>query len=247
MEYLQELLKQHLLELNEHKHMKTYHYPGYRFDHLYDAGCDQLQCFADKILSRKRITDLDQTAEAMGNTSDNARRRALDEKFNAGMLPRIYLGAVASGNKVMKNGTMRDDVAKDNEVIALEMEGAGVWSTFPTVVIKAACDYADSHKNKRFQNYASMVAAACAKAFLEQLQMGLPGNVMLDAVGASGPAQSRHQRNEDRQPVPTRREGEVSNIFSGNFTGTNFGMGQNYTSQGDMYFGSSPGSGNHRA
>jgi hypothetical protein len=47
------------------------------------------------------------------------------------------------------------------------MEGAGVWDTFPCIVIKGACDYADSHKTKKWQRYASATAAACAKAFLE--------------------------------------------------------------------------------
>jgi hypothetical protein len=27
------------------------------------------------------------------------------------------------------------------------MERAGVWNVFPCVVIKAACNYADSHRN----------------------------------------------------------------------------------------------------
>jgi nucleoside phosphorylase len=46
------------------------------------------------------------------------------------------------------------------------MEGAGVWDNFPCVVIKGVCDYADSHKNKEWQAYATATAAACMKAFL---------------------------------------------------------------------------------
>jgi nucleoside phosphorylase len=38
---------------------------------------------------------------------------------------------------------------------------------FPCVVIKGVCDYADSHKNKKWQSYAAATAAACMKAFLE--------------------------------------------------------------------------------
>jgi hypothetical protein len=49
------------------------------------------------------------------------------------------------------------------------MEGAGVWERFPSVVVsKAVCDYADSHKNKKWQGYAAASAAACTKAFLKQ-------------------------------------------------------------------------------
>jgi nucleoside phosphorylase len=48
------------------------------------------------------------------------------------------------------------------------MEGAGVWDVFPTIIIKGVCDYADSHKNKKWQKYSSVTAAACAKALLHE-------------------------------------------------------------------------------
>ena len=35
-------------------------------------------------------------------------------------------------------------------------------------MIKGVCDYADSHKNKKWQNYAAATAAACMKAFLKE-------------------------------------------------------------------------------
>jgi nucleoside phosphorylase len=53
-------------------------------------------------------------------------------------------------------------------VIAFEMEGAGVWDEHPAVVIKAARDYADSHKNKDWQAYTAATAAACLKVFLKE-------------------------------------------------------------------------------
>ena len=67
----------------------------------------------------------------------------------------------------MKSGEDRDEIAAKEEVIAFEMEGAGVWDHFPCLVIKGVCDYADSHKSKKWQNYAAAAAAACMKAFLE--------------------------------------------------------------------------------
>jgi hypothetical protein len=68
----------------------------------------------------------------------------------------------------MKSASHRDTIAKKEEVVAFEMEGAGVWDNFPTVVIKGVCDYADSHKNKMWQKYAAASAAACMKAFLKE-------------------------------------------------------------------------------
>jgi nucleoside phosphorylase len=68
----------------------------------------------------------------------------------------------------MKSGEDRDSAAFQNEVIAFEMEGAGIWETFPgCLIIKGVCDYADSHKSKRWQAYAAATAAAATKAVLE--------------------------------------------------------------------------------
>lgn len=36
----------------------------------------------------------------------------------------------------------------------------------PSLVIRGICDYCDSHKNKRWQGYAALTAAAYAKALL---------------------------------------------------------------------------------
>jgi nucleoside phosphorylase len=47
------------------------------------------------------------------------------------------------------------------------MRGAGMWDTLPSLVIKGVCDYADSHKNKVWQDYVAATAAAYMKAFLE--------------------------------------------------------------------------------
>ena len=46
------------------------------------------------------------------------------------------------------------------------MEAAGLMDTFPCVVIRGVCDYADSHKNKRWQRYAAATAACYCKELL---------------------------------------------------------------------------------
>jgi len=43
-------------------------------------------------------------------------------------------------------------------------------NSFPCLVIRGICDYADSHKNKIWQNYASAAAAAYAKLLLSRLR-----------------------------------------------------------------------------
>ncbi|RKK56090.1 hypothetical protein BFJ69_g17672 [Fusarium oxysporum] len=49
------------------------------------------------------------------------------------------------------------------------MEAAGLMNHFPCLVIRGICDYSDSHKNKEWQGYAAMVAAAYAKNLLYQI------------------------------------------------------------------------------
>ena len=49
-----------------------------------------------------------------------------------------------------------------------------MWENFPaSLVIKGVCDYADSHKSKKWQNYAAATAAAATKGFLENWNTGM--------------------------------------------------------------------------
>ena len=66
----------------------------------------------------------------------------------------------------MKHGITRDRLAEQEDIICFEMEAAGLMDNFPCLVIRGICDYADSHKNKIWQQYAAAVAAAYAKALL---------------------------------------------------------------------------------
>jgi nucleoside phosphorylase len=49
------------------------------------------------------------------------------------------------------------------------MEAAGLMNQFPCLVIRGICDYSDTHKNKGWQGYAAMVAAAYAKDLLHRI------------------------------------------------------------------------------
>ncbi|KAH7061790.1 ankyrin repeat domain-containing protein [Paraphoma chrysanthemicola] len=79
----------------------------------------------------------------------------------------VHYGTIASGNQVVKNAAERDKVsAKLGGVLCFEMEAAGLMNSYPCLVIRGVCDYADSHKNKRWQAYAAGTAAAYAKELL---------------------------------------------------------------------------------
>ncbi|EMT70459.1 hypothetical protein FOC4_g10008911 [Fusarium odoratissimum] len=87
---------------------------------------------------------------------------------------RVHYGLIASGNQVIKDATIRDRLTKDlgGHVLCVEMEAAGLAYNFPCIVIRGICDYADSHKNKDWQEHAAAVAAAFAKEFLQYIQPG---------------------------------------------------------------------------
>ena len=81
--------------------------------------------------------------------------------------PAVHYGTIASGNQVMRDGATRDQISSEfGEVLCFEMEAAGLMNSFPCLVIRGICDYADSHKNKRWQPYAAGTAAAYAKELL---------------------------------------------------------------------------------
>ena len=80
--------------------------------------------------------------------------------------PKIHYGNIACGNEVMKHGVTRDKIAKEEGVICFEMEAAGLMDHFRCLVIRGICDYADSHKNKIWQQYAAATAAAFARELL---------------------------------------------------------------------------------
>jgi nucleoside phosphorylase len=81
---------------------------------------------------------------------------------------RIHYGLIASGNQVIKNAKLRDELntSLGGNILCVEMEAAGLIDNFPCIVIRGICDYADSHKNKDWQEHAAAVAAAFAKELL---------------------------------------------------------------------------------
>ena len=83
--------------------------------------------------------------------------------------PVIHYGLIASANQLMKDALIRDKFAKEMDILCFEMEAAGLMNQFPCLVIRGICDYSDTHKNKEWQGYAAMVAAAYAKDLLYRI------------------------------------------------------------------------------
>lgn len=140
----------------------------------------------------------------------------------------IHFGTVGSGDTVMKSAEHRDRIAQRDNVIAFEMEGSGAFEKIESVVvIKGVCDYADSHKNKRWQDYAAAVAAACTGAFLEmkeeQFGVKLPSrrksSASVGSVDWYGPKPTRSRNPLTAEPI-SYELGEPAGRSSRSFSDT---------------------------
>lgn len=117
-------------------------------------SCEELGCEREELVGRQRLT---KQSPEVGTSEER--------------IPKIHFGRMGSGDTVMKSGTHRDIIARKEDLIAFEMDGAGVWQQFPnSLVVKGVCDYADSHKNKRWQFHAAATTAACVKSLLNEIQ-----------------------------------------------------------------------------
>jgi nucleoside phosphorylase len=83
--------------------------------------------------------------------------------------PAIHYSLIASANQLMKNTLTQDRLAAEKDVLYFEIEAAGLVNTFPYLVIRGIYNYSDSHKNKEWQGYTAIVAAAYAKDLLQRI------------------------------------------------------------------------------
>ncbi|PVH92335.1 kinase-like protein [Periconia macrospinosa] len=102
-----------------------------------------------------------------GQTCDRCRTDRHEARESRDEEVVVHYGTIASGNQMMKSAGQRDKVSEDlGGVLCFEMEAAGLMNSFPCLAIRGICDYADSHKNKKWQPYAAGIAAAYAKEVL---------------------------------------------------------------------------------
>ncbi|XHG01956.1 hypothetical protein AWENTII_005322 [Aspergillus wentii] len=141
-------LKEYLQEIGEYD--ETYGHPGPHTDILYAADYSH--------------------PAAKGTCSDCDVSRMVYRHQRSSDQPVIHYGTIASGNQVMKDAITRDKWGRDYEVLCFEMEAAGLMNIFPSLIIRGICDYCDSHKNKKWQNYAAATAAAFAKLLLSRVR-----------------------------------------------------------------------------
>ncbi|PYI09865.1 purine and uridine phosphorylase [Aspergillus sclerotiicarbonarius CBS 121057] len=120
--------------------------------------------------------------------------------------PAIHYGTIGSSNAVIKNRRLRDMLRDELNIQCVEMEAAGLLNSYPCLVIRGICDYADSHKNKRWQPYAAATAAACAKE-------------LLSLIPALGTVSSKEDNNTPARGSPTIHMGNLGNFVYGSVAG----------------------------
>ena len=85
--------------------------------------------------------------------------------------PKVHFGQIASGDVLLVDEAVRDEISARHQVMAIEMEAAGVATSainsgLPWFVVRGIVDYCDGHKNDAWHPYASLAAAACVRGIL---------------------------------------------------------------------------------
>lgn len=170
---MQEKLQHYIEDICAMDEYRAWRKPAFEQDLLYESdylhqhrGSQQCSCSHGIVCAQARETACDELGCSTSRTVPRHRQAQAFRSASALSESQIHWGWIASGDSVIRSAKVRDSIAAEEDVIAFDMEGSGLWEIFPTLVIKGVCDYADSHKNKKWQKFAALTAAAGAKALL---------------------------------------------------------------------------------
>ncbi|RDW58650.1 hypothetical protein BP6252_13126 [Coleophoma cylindrospora] len=121
----------------------------FKADYLHQDGLDRTCAKCEKNQAEHRV---DRAIQGSNGIVDKS--------------PKLHYGIIASANQTMRYAKARDEYAKAYGVLCFEKEAAGLADDFPCIVIRGICNYADSHENIEWQEYAALVAAAYGKELL---------------------------------------------------------------------------------
>ncbi|MBE3044648.1 hypothetical protein IMZ48_19225, partial [Candidatus Bathyarchaeota archaeon] len=134
--------------------LRRYKYPGAGRDHLYSSnyvhqqpGASCEECGCDPFQRVKRSDDSEE-----------------DEGYVV-----VHRGTIATGEVVVKDAILRDQLSERYGVLCFETEAAGALADFPCLVIRGISNYCDSHKNDQWHGYAAAAAAAYARQLVHHI------------------------------------------------------------------------------
>jgi nucleoside phosphorylase len=85
----------------------------------------------------------------------------------------VHYGNVGSGDRALRSICSRDALAQEHDLIAFDMEGKGFANAsfahdLGWLVIRGVSDYGDSRTDGTWRGYASLSAAAYARALIAE-------------------------------------------------------------------------------
>jgi nucleoside phosphorylase len=120
-----------------------------------NALCSELGCDKRFLVSRAGI---------------KVKQWSQRDNNKAAQAPAAFIGRVTLGDMVIKSGKDWDRIAEKEGIIAFEMEGAGIWE--PYLVIEGIGDYADCHKDKKWEDFAAAIAEKTGRQLTRQSEVG---------------------------------------------------------------------------
>ncbi|XP_059618708.1 uncharacterized protein LOC132263125 isoform X4 [Phlebotomus argentipes] len=131
----------------------------------------------DKLYMNIGNRDVIEVAHPQQNPQD-AQGDATDA---GGPLTRVHLGPIGSGSDQIKSDTLRTEFSKTFGLLATDIEMSSVLDSIigncrdSFILVKGISDYKDGTTTKKWQNYASLAAAAVMKSII--CAMDAPTNV----------------------------------------------------------------------
>ncbi|GAA0455304.1 5'-methylthioadenosine/S-adenosylhomocysteine nucleosidase [Sphingomonas molluscorum] len=135
-----------------------------RWEEVIDASLPKLREADDSFERPDPSTDvLHVDGKAVEHPEDKRRRPGR---------PRVFGGGVATGDALVKDPKLRDELRDRYGARAIEMEGSAVrtasWAAGKdSIIVRGVSDYCDQHKNDEWRFSAALAAAAYARALIE--------------------------------------------------------------------------------
>jgi nucleoside phosphorylase len=108
-------------------------------------------------------------------------------------MPKVHYGPIASGDRLLRDAALRDEIAARFHVLAVEMEASGIAVAAAQhgrewMVVRGVVDYCDHLKRDGWHPYASLVAAAYVRALMGECRPLVPAPAPPAGYGGhSGP------------------------------------------------------------
>ncbi|KAJ5347797.1 uncharacterized protein N7506_001050 [Penicillium brevicompactum] len=131
---------------------KKYQRPGPVYDRLYQSHV-------------VHVND-DETCNSCGDDLSHLVVRNSRLEIDA---PAIHYGLIGSSNLIIRDASYRDKISAETGILCYILDTPDWVFHFPCLLVRGISDYCDSHKNRVWWGYASIVAAACAKDLLKHI------------------------------------------------------------------------------